>query len=87
MNKLQHISRGQCKAARALLGWNQERLAVMANVGKQTVADYERGARWPIRNNMIAIKGALEGAGIKFMQTLEGEGAFLRHYIIEDGDA
>jgi len=58
----------------------------MANIGKQTVADYERGARQPIRNNMMAIKGALEGAGIKFIQTYEGEGAFLNHYTNEDED-
>lgn len=83
---MRDISRGQCRAARALLGWNQERLAVMANIGKQTVADYERGARQPIRNNMNAIKGALESAGIKFIKTYEGEGAFLHYSANEDKD-
>ena len=53
-----------CKAARALAGWNQAQLAETANVAKQTVADFERGARTPFRNNLAAIERALEGAGV-----------------------
>lgn len=53
-----------CKAARALAGWNQADLAKHAHVAKQTVADFERGARTPFPNNLAAIQGALGAAGV-----------------------
>ncbi|MSO54214.1 MAG: XRE family transcriptional regulator [Rhodospirillales bacterium] len=53
-----------CKAARALAGWNQAELAKHANVAKQTVADFERGARTPFPNNLTAIQNALGAAGV-----------------------
>lgn len=34
-----------------------------------TVADLERGQRTPVSNNTPAIRGALEGAGIRFLPT------------------
>ncbi len=34
-----------------------------------TVADFERGQRTPVANNAQAIRGALEGAGIRFLST------------------
>lgn len=57
----------QCRGARAMLGWSQDELAKAANVARQTVADFERGARIPIANNLISIGRALEGAGIEFL--------------------
>lgn len=57
----------QCRAARALLGWNQAELAKAANVSRQTVADFERGAHVPINNNLASITVALEKAGIEFI--------------------
>lgn len=62
------IFRLQCKAARALLEWNQARLAEEANVAKQTIADFERKARTPIPNNLSAIHKALVSAGITFLE-------------------
>lgn len=56
----------QCRAARALLDWNQRDLARFASVGFSTVADFERGARVPITNNFLAMKSALRRAGIRF---------------------
>jgi hypothetical protein len=44
----------QCRGARAMLG-------------RQTIADFERGARVPIANNLASIRHALEGAGIEFL--------------------
>lgn len=55
------------KAARALLAWSQLDLAKSAGVATSTVADFERGQRTPIANNSQAIRGALEGAGIRFL--------------------
>lgn len=57
----------QCRGARAMLGWSQEELARAANVARQTVADFERGARMPIANNLVSIRRTLEGAGIEFL--------------------
>lgn len=56
-----------CKAARALAGMNQAQLARAANVAKQTVADFERGARTPYANNRRAIQRALEEADVVFV--------------------
>jgi transcriptional regulator with XRE-family HTH domain len=57
------------KAARALLAWSQQDLAKVANVATSTVADFERGQRTPVANNALAIRAALEGAGIRFLPT------------------
>lgn len=57
-----------CKAGRALVGWNQADLAAAANVAKQTVADFERGARQPFPNNRRAIAEALAQAGVAFVE-------------------
>ncbi|MGX9148040.1 helix-turn-helix domain-containing protein [Mesorhizobium sp. 128a] len=57
------------RAARALLAWSQQDLAKAASVATSTVADFERGQRTPVANNAQAIRGALEGAGIRFLAT------------------
>lgn len=57
----------QCRGARAMLGWSQEELARAANVARQTIADFERGARMPITNNLVSIRRTLESAGIEFL--------------------
>ena len=59
-----------CKAARALLGITQVDLANAANVAKQTVVNFERGAHTPYPNNLSAIRRALESEGVSF--TVEG---------------
>lgn len=60
------ITAGQCRAARALLGWSQKVLAAKANITDRTVVDFENEQRVPRRNNMKAIQEALEGGGISF---------------------
>jgi transcriptional regulator with XRE-family HTH domain len=68
----------QFRAARALIGWSQDRLAEEAEVGRATVGDFERGARQPIRLTMKALQQALEAAGIAFLWTEGGgEGVML----------
>jgi transcriptional regulator with XRE-family HTH domain len=57
----------QCRAARALLGWSQAELAERAGVAKQTLADFERGARSPYPRTLADIKKVLEAEGIEFM--------------------
>ena len=55
------------RAARALLAWSQQDLAKAAGVATSTVADFERRQRTPVANNAQAIRGALEGAGVRFL--------------------
>ncbi|TPI10502.1 helix-turn-helix transcriptional regulator [Mesorhizobium sp. B4-1-3] len=43
-----------------MLGWSQDGLARAANVARQTIADFERGARIPIANSTLAIVNALD---------------------------
>ncbi|WP_267890857.1 helix-turn-helix transcriptional regulator [Xaviernesmea oryzae] len=57
----------QCRGARAMLGWSQTALAEAANVSRQTIADFERGAHIPIDNNLLSIITAFEAAGIAFI--------------------
>lgn len=61
------LSPTQCRAARALLGWNQQDLAQKANVGTSTIADFEREKRTPVNANVEAIIATFEAAGIRFL--------------------
>lgn len=54
----------QSRAARGWLDWSQEDLAKRANVSLSTVRDFEKGRRTPIGNNLQAMRGALEAAGV-----------------------
>jgi predicted transcriptional regulator len=63
------VSIRQVKAARALLAWSQEMLAVSADVSLATVKRLEAGDG-PIggrANTGQSLKGALEKAGIEFI--------------------
>jgi DNA-binding XRE family transcriptional regulator len=61
------ITRDQCRAARALVQMSQVKLAEIAGLAKQTVIDFERGARNPHKSNLEAIRAALEAAGVVFI--------------------
>jgi transcriptional regulator with XRE-family HTH domain len=60
------LSQAQCRAARALLDWSQAVLAEKAEVAKQTLADFERGARQPYPRTLADIRSTLEAAGVEF---------------------
>jgi transcriptional regulator with XRE-family HTH domain len=63
----------QSRAARGWLDWSQEDLARRANVSLSTIRDFEKGKRTPIGNNLLAIRRALEGGGIRLTFGEEGK--------------
>ena len=67
------VSPEQCRAARAWLGWSQDDLAKRAKVGLSTLKDFEGGKRAPMRNNLEAIRTALESEGIRFIYAEDGK--------------
>lgn len=73
--QLMDISPAQCRAARALLGWNQEKLAAKVGVAVKTIRSFEGERRKPLGVTRAAIKQALEQAGIEF---LNGDGLRLK---------
>ena len=73
------INPQQCRAARAILGWSQDQLAEAAKVARATVADFERGSRMPVQNNLAAMRSALETGGVLFIPgNGDGPGVRLR---------
>ena len=77
----------QAKAARHLLGWSRERLGAMSGISVGTITSYERGGRLTRGSNgvigidqLAAIRGALEAAGIEFIEESEaGPGVRMQH--------
>jgi transcriptional regulator with XRE-family HTH domain len=72
------LTKEQCRAARALLGWSQDDLAKESKVAKKTIADFERGERSPYPRTLADIRKALESAGVEFIDNGKGKGAKLR---------
>jgi transcriptional regulator with XRE-family HTH domain len=56
----------QCRAARSLLDWTQEKLCEAAQVSGPTVRNFENGTITPRRASLAAIQRALEDAGVEF---------------------
>lgn len=69
----------QSRAARGLLSMTQTELANAANLGQSTVIDFERERRVVSDSSIAAIRAALEGAGVIFLdENGEGPGVRLR---------
>ena len=62
------VSSSQIKAARAMLGWSAIELANRSGVGSASIKRYEVQDGVPVANtkNLLAIRNALEVAGIQF---------------------
>ena len=71
------LSSGQCRAARALLNWTQEDLAVRAGVSRSTVRGFESGQHELQRASAAMIRMALEQAGVILIEADE-QGAGVR---------
>lgn len=75
------ITAGQCRAARALLGWSQRDLEVRAKVSRKAIADFEREVSTPYQRTIRDIVETLEAAGVVFQpaqDNLIGPGVALR---------
>ncbi len=62
------ITAAQSRAARGLIEWSQEQLAVESHLGLSTIRDFEKARRVPTHNNLMGIKMALESAGVQFLE-------------------
>lgn len=71
------MSPAQCRAARALIGWSQAKLAEVAKVAPATIATFEAGKRIPYDRTLADLKDVLLAAGVVFLD----DGA-----LVEGGD-
>ena len=60
------VTPGQCRAARALLGWTQIDLAKAARIGESPVVNFERSKPVVAAESVIKMRLALEDARIEF---------------------
>ncbi|HYD45787.1 MAG TPA: helix-turn-helix transcriptional regulator [Phenylobacterium sp.] len=64
----------QCRAARAMLDWTQDRLAQAAGHSRSTIKDFENGRHALHRSTAADILHALAGAGVTLTRDEEGLG-------------
>lgn len=74
---MKNITPEQSRAARGLLDWSQSHLAKLSNLSESTVRDFEKSRRIPGPNNLLAIRHALESAGVIFIDS-NGDGPGVR---------
>ena len=73
------VEAAQARAARALIGWSQAKLAETAGVSVPTINAFEAGAPDRIANEPIdKIRAALEAAGVVFLPKDDGGGIGVR---------
>lgn len=69
------FSAAQCRAARALIGWSQDKLATASKVAKATIANFEANRRAPYDRTLADLRATLEAAGVIFQgdgETIDG---------------
>lgn len=73
------IDAAQSRAARGLLAWTQQHLADASGVSLRTINGFEKGSSEPIPANKMALRMALEAAGVIFIaENGDGPGVRLR---------
>ena len=73
------VEAAQVRAARALIGWSQSKLADAAGVPVSTINAFETGAPDPIANEAVdKMRVALEAAGVVFIPKDGGGGIGVR---------
>lgn len=68
----------QCRAARGLLDWTQERLATLAGVSRSTVRDFECGRHELHRGTEAALVRTFDEAGVRLASEPDEFGVWLR---------
>jgi transcriptional regulator with XRE-family HTH domain len=71
------ISPAQCRAARGLIDWSQQRLAETAKVANSTIRNFENGHSSPMNATLDVLQRALEAAGVIFVEE-NGDGPGVR---------
>ena len=71
------LSPEQCRAARGLLDWTQERLAARAGVSRSTVRDFERHRHVLHRATECLLVNTLQEAGVMLLPP-DGHGPGVR---------
>jgi ribosome-binding protein aMBF1 (putative translation factor) len=66
------ITGEQVRAARELLGWPRKTLAGKCKPGETTIRNFENSTRHPSPFNVLAIRRALETAGVEFIDVQPG---------------
>jgi transcriptional regulator with XRE-family HTH domain len=56
----------QCRAGRALVDMSQAELSRSSIVSRDMIADFETGIRLPSATDLMAMRQALEAAGVDF---------------------
>jgi transcriptional regulator with XRE-family HTH domain len=80
IENVDRLTSAQCRGARGLLGLTQPALASRAKLGLSTIVDFERSRRPVSREAVQAIRGALEAAGVEFIdENGGGPGVRLRN--------
>jgi len=80
------ITSAQCRAARALLNWDQKYLADKAGVGIVQVIRCEAGKKIP-SSKLLAIRSAFVKGGVEFgAQNGSGPGVRIRNRIASPGN-
>jgi transcriptional regulator with XRE-family HTH domain len=79
------ITAAQCRAARALIRWNQDQLAEASQVGVAAIRVFEAEQSSPRRVTLAALQSALEAAGVIFIASNgDGPGVRLRKDVEAD---
>jgi transcriptional regulator with XRE-family HTH domain len=75
----------QTRMARALLNWSLDDLATVSGVHRNTISNFEIGKYEGDPKKLAAIRGALESAGVIFVdENGEGSGVRLRRFRVGD---
>ncbi|CAN7372831.1 helix-turn-helix domain-containing protein [Devosia sp. LjRoot3] len=72
------ITSAQIRAARAMLGLQQEQLAKKARITRKTLAGAENGDAQPFDSTRLKIKLALEKLGVEFLERDGARGIMLK---------
>ncbi|MET3661395.1 helix-turn-helix transcriptional regulator [Aquamicrobium ahrensii] len=68
----------QCRAARGLLNWTQDRLARAAGVSRSTIKDFECHRHALQRGSEELVIGAFTRCGVKLIYDTDGAGIGVR---------